>query len=301
MERKFEIMEALGGVNTYFVEEALPGSSQMKERFTLKLSTVAASFALVAVMGFVALTASGGFKISNGITPGAHGGDVYGDSNETSAATETETDEETVELVEPAVPFYLENGKPVLLSEMSDEALFEAVDAVTGEDRNDAYGVKYRYSLYDALYTRFWGTDDEESFGEAFLSALREVAKCDESATDESFLYDTAGRDAFLRLTIDYNGDETEDGVMFGGSDGYSFCPSKEFYAVFDLVVIRYYLEYYDVYSDGMITPELARLYLSAFGEAVECFDDGTREHLWPSRMFELVTYGIPDDEDMSR
>lgn len=287
MERKFEIMEALGGVNTYFVEEAIPGSPQMKDRSVLRLTTIAASFVLIAAMGFIALFASGMIQLGGGFTPGAHGGDIYGEtSDDIKNDTDTEKTEETVPPDSPGVdqPFYLENGEPVLLSEMSDEALLAAVDAVTGEDRNDAYGAKYRYGLYDALYKRFWTTENEESFRAAFLSALREAAKCDEAADSVDFIYDTAGRDAFARVTIDYNGNGTEDNVMY---DWNSFCPSKEFYAVFDLVVIRYYLEYYDVYADGVITQELAGIYLSAFGEAVECFDDGTRELLWPSRMFE--------------
>lgn len=287
MDRKFEIMEALGGVNTYFVEESITGSPQMKDRFKAKLTTIAASVALVVIAGIVAVMSGTGFGFGNvPVTPPAtSGGSMYGETDESSLPTDTEDPAVTAETdAEPGLPYYPENGK---LSEMTDEELLAVVDAVTGETRYTEHGEEYRYGLYEAIYQRFWSTDDEESFRAAFVGAMRAVAKCDEAATDESFLDDTVGIEFFREIMFDSNGDEIDDVVLDNGSGMY---PIKEFFAAFDIVVIRYYLEYYDMYADdSVITPELAELYISALGRIDEYFSEGTREHTWPARMFDPV------------
>lgn len=288
MERKFEIMDALGDVNTFLVEEAIPGGKRMKERFTARVLTAVASLVLVTVIGVLTFFMSGGLNTS-GTLPGASGGDVYA-SSETTGEQDKPAHDETAEPDKvPDEPFYLKDGKPVLLSEMSDEAIIAALDAVTGESRTAGDGSEYRYGLYNIISERFRTAVvvGDKNAAEDIANAVRAVAAVDEKAIDGSFYDDYVGIEFFPSVTDDIDGDEDTDGAMYDGSE---HCRISEFCAAFDLFVMRYYLEYYDVYEGSdVITPERIGIYFSTISETPHHFKFEII-HLWPERLiFDLV------------
>lgn len=286
MDRKFEILDALGDVNTYFVEEATPNSPQMKDSFKAKLSTIAASVAFVTVIGALALLTSrfGGVSepgdVGVGPGPGSPGGDVYAAATEDTKAVDDD--------IPIGIPF-----TKALLSEMTDEELLMAIDAVTSETRYADNGSEYLYSLLGVVNERFSIRADEERAKNALVSAVRAVAACDETATDDSFFDDIVGADEFIYYICDINSDDIIDGISIDGSNYYDtrcYIPVSELCAVLDMVVMRYYLEYYDVYADGgVITPALIERFASVLDGAGERFEYGARDLLWPGRLFEPI------------
>ncbi len=86
-ERREMILDALGGVNAYLVEESIADGNQMRDRRRSRLLTIAASAALFLLTGTVALISGGVLSLTGGPGRFAHGVPGTEDMTETAEVT----------------------------------------------------------------------------------------------------------------------------------------------------------------------------------------------------------------------
>ena len=86
-DRREMILDALGGVNVYLVEESIADGAQMRDRRRSRLLTIAASAALFLLTGAVALIFSGVLSLTGGPGRFAHGAPGTADMTETAEVT----------------------------------------------------------------------------------------------------------------------------------------------------------------------------------------------------------------------
>ena len=147
------------------------------------------------------------------------------------------------------------DSDPILISDMTDSTAIFAINWMTAVDgeSDDQNGI-YVDTLPYAIYGRHFSEDDDPA-AELFANALRETATIIENATDDSFLHDTAGAEYFA----EYAGDQNVETIC----------------TVLDVAVMRYYIQYYDVYEGaGLITQEQAELYMSILHDIEGDIDD---------------------------
>ena len=113
-----DLITAIGGVGEHIIEESAAGSRQMRDRFVSKVTTWAACIGLVVSMGVFTVLLSvlyGRGTVSP--QPANTGANVYTDV----------TDNETDNAATMTKPFYMQDGKVLRLSELSDDAILTAI------------------------------------------------------------------------------------------------------------------------------------------------------------------------------